>query len=316
VGVRAKGSMRFVTAVTGALVAVGLLAASAPSQRPESSDALDAELQLVTAGPGTLTVSPAENAASADCKTDAQQYESSESDCVQHYEPGTRVTLSAVPDQGHSFAGWSDFGCAARSTTCMLTIRSGTRYVAARFSPVTLQLFVPGEHPFGLISVTPKPLNTCSLNDGDKCEFKSGTTVTLSREFAAPGFFWVGSCDGNKGGLLDAKTCRLRLGSNEAVGAGYAQAGEIPPPLGSGIVVVVGGSGRGKVTGAVINGTSTLDCGTRCSISGLVRYDQVRLTATASGGSHFYRWSNLSRLRTQVVPLSSTNRIQAVFLRN
>ena len=45
--------------------------------------------------------------------------------------------------------------------------------------------------------------------------------MTLTREFAAPGFFWIGSCDGNKAGLLDANTCRLRLRSNEAVGAGY-----------------------------------------------------------------------------------------------
>jgi Divergent InlB B-repeat domain len=313
VSARAKWSKRLAVSVIGALVAVGLVAASAPSKGPLVKGVLNAELQLVTAGPGTLTVSPAENAASADCKTDAQQYESSSEDCIQHYESGTRVTLTAVPDDGHTFAGWSDFGCAAKSTTCQLVIRSGTRYVAARFSPVTLQLFVPGEHPFGLISVSPKPLNTCSLNDGDKCEFKSGTTVLLTREFAAPGFFWVGSCDGNKGGLLDAKTCKLRLGSNEAVGAGYAQAGEIPPPLGSGIVVVV--AGKGKVTGTVINGTQTLDCGTRCSVSGLIRYDQVRLTATPAAGSYLYRWSNLGKLRlkTQTVALSSTNRIQAVF---
>ena len=68
------------------------------------------------------------------------------------------MTLTAVPDSGRAFAGWSDFGCLATSTTCSLVIRTGTRYVAARFSPVTLQLFVPGEHPFGLILVTPKPL--------------------------------------------------------------------------------------------------------------------------------------------------------------
>jgi hypothetical protein len=70
------------------------------------------------------------------------------------------------------------------------------------------------------------------------------------------------------------------------------------------------------VTGGVVNGTGTLDCGTRCSISGLFRYDQVRLTETASAGNHFYRWSDYSRYRTRTIPLSSTNRIQAVFHRN
>lgn len=293
------------------MVAVGFVAASAPSKGPSSRGALDAELQLVTAGPGTLTVTPAENADSADCQTDAQQYESSEEDCVQHYESGTRVTLTAVPDQDNTFVGWSDFGCSAKSTTCSLVIRTGTRYVAARFSPVTLQLFIPAEHPFGQIKVTPNPLSACSLNDGDKCEFKAGTTVTLTRQSDAPGFFWVGACDGNKAGLLDSDSCKLRLGSNEAVGAGYAQAGEIPPPLGSGIVVVV--AGKGKVTGSVINGTQTLNCGTNCLITGLIRYDQVRLKAAPSNGSYFARWSNGSTAKTQVVRLSNTNRIQAVF---
>jgi hypothetical protein len=138
----------------------------------------------------------------------------------------------------------------------------------------------------------------------------------LTREYAAPGYFWIGACEGNRDGKLDANVCRLRLTSNEAVGAGYKDRDEIPPPLGSGIVIVVAGSGRGKVTGSVINGTQTLDCGKRCVISGLYRYDYVRLTATKLPGSHFYRWSNLSQIRTQIVPMSSTNRIQAVFVRN
>ena len=89
-GVRAKGGTRLATAVIGALVGVGLVAASAPSQGASSRE-LNAELQLVTDGPGTLTVSPAEDADSADCKVDAQQYEpGSESDCVHHYDSATR----------------------------------------------------------------------------------------------------------------------------------------------------------------------------------------------------------------------------------
>ncbi len=154
---------------------------------------------------------------------------------MQHYESPTKVTLTATPDSGHSFAGWSDFGCNARSTSCTLIIRTGTRYVGARFSPVSLQVSVNelDDHPFGLISVSPEPLGPCSLNDGDRCEYRTGTVVTLTREFAAPGFFWIGACDGNKGGTLDANTCRLRLRSNEVVGAGYSAADAIPPALGS-----------------------------------------------------------------------------------
>ena len=260
-GARATSLKRLAVMVTGAFVALGFLAASAPSQRADTGVAIE----LATAGPGTLTISPAPNAPNAECKTNAQ---SPEGECIHHFESATRVTLEAVPDTDHSFAGWSDFGCRNSSTRCTLNLTPGTRYVSARFSPVTLKVSAnesPTDdcpeclHPFGLISVKPAPSKSCSLNDGDECEYRWGTTVTLSREFAAPGFFWIGACEGNRDGKLDADVCRLRLTSNEEVGPGWKEVGGIPPPLGSGIAVVVGGSGRGKVTGAVINGSQTLD---------------------------------------------------------
>jgi hypothetical protein len=108
--------------------------------------------------------------------------------------------------------------------------------------------------------------------------------------------------------MLDANTCRLRLTSDEAVGGGYTSPGGIPPPLGSSIAVVV--AGRGRVTGNVVNGTQTLDCPGRCSISGLARHDHVRLVATRG---RFKRWSNGVSVTTQVVPLASETRIHAIF---
>ncbi|MDQ3893323.1 MAG: hypothetical protein M3292_01455 [Actinomycetota bacterium] len=313
-GAPAIRSKRLAVAAAGALAAVGFVAASAPSQsallQPE------AEIQLVTAGPGRLTISPAEDGQEANCKVDVQVYEpGSDETCIQHYEPGTRVTLEAVPDDGHSFAGWSDFECAMKSRSCTLTLAAGTRYVTARFSPVTLKIS-HGEGNFGSITVRPKPRKTCTFDYDNPCEYAFGTTVTLSRSRSAPGYFWVGACDDNRKGVLDAAVCRLRLESNELVGAGYREAGEIPPPLGSGIVVALGGSGRGKVTGRVVNDNRTLNCGTRCSISGLDRNDHVLLRAVSSRGSHFYRWSDFSRLRTRIVSLSSTTRIRASFVKN
>jgi len=297
-------SKRVAAIVAAALIVLGFPASSTPSP----SVASEVVIELATAGPGTLTITPAEGEPSAACKTNAQEYESPQEACVHHFASGTRVTLEAVPDKDRSFAGWSDFGCKQTSRRCTLNLTPGTRAVSAWFDPVSVRLFVPGDHPFGLTSVSPKPTKPCSLNDGERCEFPRGTLVKLSREFAAPGFFWIGACEGNRGGELDASKCQLRLTADEAVGAGYREAGEIPPPLGSGIAVVV--SGRGKVTGSVINGTDNLNCGPRCSISGLNRYDYVRLLAT---GKSFKRWSNGVKVRSQIVPMSSRNRIQAIF---
>jgi hypothetical protein len=289
-----------------------VVAASSDSSRSAVLQA-EAEIQLVTAGPGTLTISPGENADSATCKVDVQQYEPGGEDCVHHYDPGTRVTLEAVPDDGHSFAGWSDFKCRRSSTSCTLTLGAGTRFVTARFSPVTLKI-THGDGDFGSITIRPRPNTSCEFDS--PCEYPFGTTVTLTRSRSAPGYFWVGACQNNRDGELNANVCRLRLESNEWVGAGYKSAGEIPPALGSEMVVVLGGSGRGKVTGRVVNSSESLNCGSRCSIPGLDRNDHVLLRAQASGGSHFYRWSDFSRLQTRVVSLSSTTRLKVAFVRN
>lgn len=299
-----------------ALAACGVVALVFVSASDPSRSAVlqaEAEIQLVTAGPGTLTISPGENAESGTCKVDVQQYEPGGEECVHHYEPGTRVTLEAVPDDGHSFAGWSDFKCRRGSTTCTLTLGAGTRFVTARFSPVTLKI-THGDGDFGSITIRPRPNTSCEFDS--PCEYPFGTTVTLTRSRSAPGFFWVGACLNNRDGALNASVCRVSLESNEWVGAGYRSAGEIPPALGSEIVVVLGGSGRGKVSGRVVNSSETLNCGSRCSISGLDRNAHVQLRAVESRGSHFYRWSDFSRSKVRIVSLSSTTRLKVAFVKN
>lgn len=312
-GARTMRTRHLAATVAGALLVLAL-PASAPSSRLDD----EITIELTTSGPGTLTITPAQDAPQASCKTIAQQPDFNSDACVHQFAEATRVTLEAVPDNGRTFAGWSDFACRKTSRRCTLNLTPGTRYVSAQFSPVRLQLYIgqrdpPGDQPYGRISIKPKPSKPCAPSDFPQCEYPLGATVELTREFAAPGYFWIGACEGNREGRLDANVCRLRLTSDEAIGAGFREAGEIPPPLGSGIVVVV--SGRGKVTGTVVRGTQTLDCGTSCLISGLTRYDYVKLKATAQRGSHFSRW-NVSKLNPLTVPLSSVNRVQAVFVKN
>ena len=115
-------------------------------------------------------------------------------------------------------------------------------------------------------------------------EYPFGTTVTLRRSRAASGFFWIGSCIGNRAGKLDAAACTIHLESSELVGAGFKSTGEIPPVKGSGIEVRLAGKGHGKLTGGLVNGGKRLTCaGVRCSITGLTRYDYVRLKGAGGG---------------------------------
>jgi hypothetical protein len=149
------------------------------------------------------------------------------------------------------------------------------------------------------------------------CEFRyrAGKVVKLRRDHGAEGQYWVGACVGNTAGLLDADVCTLRLYGDELVAAGRDNVTAIPPPLGSGIQVLLGGNKRGKVTGRLINGTRTLNCPSRCTISGgdVTDYDRVYLAASAIGRHHFVRWSDGIRLSKRTVSLEKVNRIRARF---
>jgi hypothetical protein len=51
------------------------------------------------------------------------------SDCTESYAPGTSVTLTATPDAGSTFAGWSGGGCAGTGT-CSVTLAAATSITA------------------------------------------------------------------------------------------------------------------------------------------------------------------------------------------
>jgi hypothetical protein len=67
------------------------------------------------------------------------------------------------------------------------------------------------------------------------------------------------------------------------------------------------------VTGLVVGKGTKLNCGTVCSVSGLSRYDYVRLRAEVSGRNRFVRWNDGSRLMTRVIALSGITRMKATF---
>ena len=54
-------------------------------------------------------------------------------DCTQDFEPGTQVTLTATPDEGARFGGWSEQACGDQPT-CTITITADTT-ITATFRP-------------------------------------------------------------------------------------------------------------------------------------------------------------------------------------
>jgi hypothetical protein len=274
-----------------------------------------ARLLAVPAGPGTLAISPTQPGRNGLCDVDFQQESPG---CIQRYVTGERVTVTARPVAPGKFIGWSDYACRKTSRTCTLTM-TGERFITARFSPVQLSINpgnADGGLAFGAVEVRPPSNGFCALTErSPDCKFTypSGTLVTLRRPRAVSGKSWVGACEGNTGGLLDADVCQIRLKSDELVAAGADNVEFIPPPLGSGIHVTLGGNKRGRVTGTVVNGDETLNCGSRCTISGLTRYDRVRVVATELKGGRWVGWSDGNRLRKRTLQVSSVNRIKATF---
>ena len=114
------------------------------------------------------------------------------STCNNSYNYGTVVTLTANPDAGYSFSGWSG-GCSGTGT-CGVTL-DANRNVSATFTPITYPLTtsVTGS---GSIGSTPSGIDCGSLCNAI---YNQGAEITLSAvagdNFSFDG--WTGACSGS-----------------------------------------------------------------------------------------------------------------------
>ena len=116
-------------------------------------------------------------------------------DCSQSYLEGTLVTLTATPDEGSTFAGWS--GDCSGTASCSVTM-DAARSVTATFTldPVFFSLNVTlAGNGTGGVSSDPGGIDCpgdCSQS------YLEGTLVTLSATPAAGSSFagWSGDCSG------------------------------------------------------------------------------------------------------------------------
>jgi photosystem II stability/assembly factor-like uncharacterized protein len=145
-------------------------------------------LAVVSAGGGTGTVSS--SPAGISCG----------STCSHAFAYGSSVSLSASPQAGSTFAGWS--GACSGSGSCAVTMNADTA-VTATFTTITHNLTV-SKSGAGNGTVTSSP---AGIDCGTTCVhgFNSGTSVTLTAAPAAGSRFggWSGgSCSGTGSCLL------------------------------------------------------------------------------------------------------------------
>ena len=188
--------------------------------------------------------------------------------CNSYFSIGTVVLLTATPNSGYTFTGWT--GACSGTGACVVTMNSN-QSVSATFSQS-----LPSTY---LISVINSGNGTVSSNSGKidcgfvcSASYSSGATEVLFAN-PSPGYTFTGW----SGGCVGTGSCILTVSSNQSVTANFVS---------SGYMLRLTKSGNGTISSS----PSGINCGSVCSgsfNSGTV----VSLTATPDSGYYFSGWS-------------------------
>lgn len=221
--------------------------------------------------------------------------------CVGIFDLGASITLTAAPEAGSAFAGWTGAGCDGVQTICNLVLLGDTT-VDAVFQTANVGQFQISVTKSGTGSgtVTSDP---AGISCGPTCatSFSSGTSVGLTATPATGSVFggWVG---GGCSGTLPQ--CSVAATSDQTVFAIFN-----PAPTRT-LTVSRGGTGTGTVTSS----PSGINCGATCS-KAFVQGTLVTLTAAPDSDAKFSGWSGgaCSGTGTCKVTVSTSLTVTATF---
>jgi hypothetical protein len=208
-------------------------------------------------GSGTVTSTPA----GIDCG----------SDCTGQYDQGTEVVLTASPDTGSTFGGWSGGGCGGIDT-CVVSMTAAQSVTAGfTLNQYTLTVVKDGT---GTGTVTSSPAGIdCGTVCSEAYDYDTEVTLTANPDAGSTFGGWSG------GGCGGTDTCVVSMTAAQSVTAGFTLNQYE-------LTVTKDGTGHGTVAST----PAGINCGSVCSQS----FDYgttVTLTAFASTGSGFSGWS-------------------------
>jgi len=210
--------------------------------------------------------------------------------CRVNYQSGTWVTLTAMPDAGSTFIGWSGGGCSGTGP-CIVMIGATTEITASFSRIVTLTVTRTGTGS-GTVASSPAGIS-CGI--ACSASFLSGTILTLTASPTVGSVFvgWSG------GGCSGTAPCVLTM-TDAFVTATFSQT----------FVLTVSTAGAGTVT----SNPAGIDCGSTCSAS-FASNTSVTLTANPAPGSVFTGWSGGGCASTApcVVAMTAANSVTATF---
>ena len=216
------------------------------------------------------------------------------SDCSETYTQGASVTLTATPQSGATFSGWS--GACTGTGTCTLAM-SATRTVTAIFTQITRALTVTkGGTGAGTVTSTP-----AGISCGTDCTepYAQGTSVTLAAAASSGSTFagWSGA------GCSGTATCVVSMTAAATATATFTAN---PTPTFALTVTVTGSGGVGSAPAGI---TCPSDC-TEPFAQGTV----VTLAATTTSGQQFTGWSGAcTGTSTCTVTMNAAASVTATF---
>ena len=219
---------------------------SAPTSPEFASTKTDRSLTVTGAGTGGghVTAPQVLEVQALDCYINAGT--SNEVNCTKIYPWKSTVVLTATPDPGSTFTGWS--GQCTGTGTCRV-VMTVARSVQATFSGSSAPSFALNVVGAGTGNGTVKsqtgltPAINCTITAGTgsgtcSASYLSGTSVTLTATAATGHSFdgWSGNCSGTG-------TCSLSMTTNKSVTAAFtapagpeATVGKWDPPLSTPII--------------------------------------------------------------------------------
>lgn len=171
------------------------------------------DLTVTKAGTGTGLVTSNETPAKINCG----------SDCTENYPAATQVKLTATPDAGMTFTGFSGGGCTGTSATCDITMDAVKNVTATFASPTQRTLTVTPTGTGTVTASSPSQADgiNCGGTSGSDCtaNYPNGTSVTLT---ATPGEGF--KFDGWGGGATcgAATSCQVVMDANKTVTATFS----------------------------------------------------------------------------------------------
>jgi YD repeat-containing protein len=214
-------------------------------------------------------------------------------DCTEDFIENTSVTLTATPDVGSSFAGWSG-DC---NVNGMVTINAA-KSCTATFDTTPLQQFTLNVTAIGTGSgiVTSNPPG---ISCGSDCseDYNDGTNVALTAAPDPGSTFdgWSGDCDVNGMVTMDAaRSCTATFTTSSQL-----------------FTLTINLSGTG--TGTVTSNAPGIDCGIDCTEDYLVN-TQVTLTPTPDTGSTFTGWLGDPDCSDGMVTMDANKNCSATFV--